>query len=308
VILAGVLLKMGTYGFIRFSLPLFPDASINFIPMIAVLSVIGIIYGAMVAMVQKDMKKLVAYSSVSHLGFCMIGMFALNAQGMLGSMLQMINHGISTGGLFLLVGLIYERTHNRMIADYGGIGGVVPIYATFTLIIFLSSMGLPGMNGFIGEFLILIGIFKSSYLGWLWAALSSIGIILAAAYLLWLYQRVFFGKLWNPKNEKLVDLNLREIATLVPLVIFIFWIGIYPKPFLKIMEPSVAYLVEKVNSSKVQSEQARATFTKQKEAAPSVSKPMVSADLNKATTPNTKEKGIDSRSQSVHSRLSAHSS
>jgi len=247
VILAGVLLKMGTYGFVRFSLPLFPEASRNFIPMIALLSVIGIIYGAMVAMVQKDMKKLVAYSSVSHLGFCMIGMFALNPQGILGSILQMINHGISTGGLFLLVGLIYERRHDRTIAEYGGISSVTPVYAAFTLIIFLSSMGLPGMNGFIGEFLILVGVFKSSYLGWVWAAISCTGIILGAAYLLWLYQRVFFGKLWNPKNFNLKDLNLREMGTLIPLVIFIFWIGLYPRPFLRIMESSVEHLVERVN-------------------------------------------------------------
>ncbi|OGL39277.1 MAG: hypothetical protein A2042_07325 [Candidatus Schekmanbacteria bacterium GWA2_38_11] len=247
VILAGVLLKMGTYGFVRFSLPLFPTASRNFIPMIAVLSVIGIIYGAMVAMVQKDMKKLVAYSSVSHLGFCMIGLFALNPQGILGSILQMINHGISTGGLFLLVGLIYERRHNRMIAEYGGLSSIVPVYAAFTLVIFLSSMGLPGMNGFIGEFLILLGVFKSSYLGWIWAAIASTGIILGAAYLLWLYQRTFFGKLWNPKNFNLKDLNAREMATLIPLVVLIFWIGLYPKPFFKIMESSVTHLVERVN-------------------------------------------------------------
>jgi len=248
VILAGVLLKMGTYGFLRFSIPLFPYASREYVPFIAVLSIIGIIYGAMVALVQTDMKKLVAYSSVSHLGFCMIGLFALNAQGMLGSVLQMINHGISTGGLFLIVGLIYERRHNRDIAEYGGLSSVIPVYAMFTLIIFLSSMGLPGMNGFIGEFLILLGVFKSPYMGWGWAAFASVGIILGAAYLLWLYQRVFFGKLWNPKNMKLKDLNFREMATLVPLIVFVFWIGIYPKPFIKIMEKSVEQLVVRANS------------------------------------------------------------
>ncbi|OGL50669.1 MAG: NADH dehydrogenase [Candidatus Schekmanbacteria bacterium RIFCSPHIGHO2_02_FULL_38_11] len=247
VILAGVLLKLGTYGFVRFSLPLFPEASRNFVPMVGVLSVIGIIYGAMVALAQKDMKKLVAYSSVSHLGFCMIGLFALNPQGILGSILQMVNHGISTGGLFLLVGLIYERRHDRTISEYGGIAEKMPVYSALTLIIFLSSMGLPGMNGFIGEFLILVGVFKSPYLGWVWAAVASIGIILGATYLLWMYQRVFFGKLWNPKNFNLRDLNFREVMTIVPLVVFVFWIGIYPKPFIKIMESSVEHLVERVN-------------------------------------------------------------
>lgn len=256
VILAGVLLKMGTYGFLRFSMPLFPDATRDFVPFIAVLSVIGIIYGAMVALVQTDMKKLVAYSSVSHLGFCMIGLFALNSQAMLGSILQMINHGVSTGGLFLIVGLIYERRHNREIAEYGGLSSRLPIYSALTLIIFLSSMGLPGMNGFIGEFLILLGVFNSQYLGWIWAAFSCIGIILGAAYLLWLYQRVFFGKLWNPKNADLKDLNLREIVTLAPIIVFIFWIGIYPKPFLNILEKPVEQLVMRIATANIVSSEA----------------------------------------------------
>ncbi len=254
VILAGVLLKMGAYGFLRFSMPLFPEATRDFVPFVATLSVIGIIYGAMVALVQKDMKKLVAYSSVSHLGFCMIGLFALNSQAMMGSILQMINHGISTGGLFLIVGLIYERRHNREIAEYGGLSSRLPVYSALTLIIFLSSMGLPGMNGFIGEFLILLGVFNSQYLGWIWAALSCTGIILGAAYLLWLYQRVFFGKLWNPKNANLKDLNFREIVTLAPIILFIFWIGIYPKPFLKILEKPVEHLALRLAPENAQSE------------------------------------------------------
>ncbi len=242
VILAGVLLKMGTYGLIRFSLPFFPQVAMQ--PKvrgwIIGLSIIGIIYGALVSLMQKDMKKLVAYSSVSHLGFCTLGIFALNPAGLTGSVIQQINHGISTGALFLIVGILYERRHTRDIAEYGGISNVMPVYATITLIMFMSSMGLPLLNGFVGEFTILQGTFMESKL---WAALASTGVILAAAYLLWLYQRVYFGPVTNPKNEKLKDLNGRELATFVPLVALAFLIGLYPKPLFEILEQPVNHLV-----------------------------------------------------------------
>ena len=239
VILAGVLLKMGTYGFIRFSLPFFPAVvmSTKVRGWMIFLSIVAIIYGALVSLMQKDMKKLVAYSSVSHLGFCTLGIFALNPVGLSGSVLQQINHGISTGALFLIVGVLYERRHTREISEYGGISNVMPIYATITMIMFLSSMGLPLLNGFVGEFTILQGTFMEN---WKWAAWAVPGVILAAAYLLWLYQRVFFGSVTNPKNEKLHDLTPREIATFVPLIIMALWIGIYPKPFFEILEqPSI---------------------------------------------------------------------
>jgi NADH-quinone oxidoreductase subunit M len=233
VILAGVLLKMGTYGFIRFSLPLLPDATRQWVPIMVTLSIIGIVYAALVTLVQKDMKKLIAYSSVSHLGFCMLGMFALNPLGIEGSILQMINHGLSTGGLFLIVGLIYERRHTKEIAQFGGLAHVMPVYATLTLIIFLASMGLPTLNGFIGELMILQGAFAANKV---WAYWAVSGVVLGAAYLLWLYQRVFWGKITSEENKHLVDLNAREIATLVPLVALCFWIGLYPEPFLKFID------------------------------------------------------------------------
>jgi len=239
VILAGVLLKMGTYGFIRFSLPFFPAVvmSAKVRGWMIFLSIVAIIYGALVSLMQKDMKKLVAYSSVSHLGFCTLGIFALNPVALSGSVLQQINHGISTGALFLIVGVLYERRHTREISEYGGISNVMPVYATITMIMFLSSMGLPLLNGFVGEFTILQGTFMEN---WKWAAWAVPGVILAAAYLLWLYQRVFFGSVTNPKNEKLHDLTPREIATFVPLIIMALWIGIYPKPFFEILEqPSI---------------------------------------------------------------------
>src|SRR5206468_5903221 len=252
VILAGVLLKMGTYGFVRFSLPMFPDAvkdtaSLNLshftfglihyqfglLHLVVFLSIVGIIYGALVAMMQKDAKKLVAYSSVSHLGFCMLGLFALNPNGISGSIIQQINHGISTGALFLIVGIIYERRHTREISEYGGLSHVMPTFATLFLIITMSSIGLPLLNGFIGEFTILAGAFQRRIS---WGVYGCVGIVLGAAYMLWLYQRMMFGQITNPKNEKLKDLSLREFATLFPLVIMAFWIGIYPKPFFKYIE------------------------------------------------------------------------
>jgi NADH-quinone oxidoreductase subunit M len=236
VILAGVLLKMGTYGFIRFSLPLLPAATLWAVPWMVALSIISIVYAGLVTLVQKDMKKLIAYSSVSHLGFVMLGMFALNPLGLEGSVLQMLNHGLSTGGLFLLVGIIYERRHTKEIAQFGGLAHVMPVYATVTLIIFLASMGLPLLNGFIGEFMILQGAFAANRV---WAYWAVSGIVLGAAYLLWLYQRVFWGKITNEDNRHLVDLNARELATLVPLVVLCFVIGIYPKPFLDFLHAPV---------------------------------------------------------------------
>src|ERR1700682_2894252 len=251
VILAGVLLKMGTYGFIRFSLPFFPGVMWNpatFLHMtvrgwMIFLSIVGILYGALVSLMQKDMKKLVAYSSVSHLGFCTLGIFALTPLGLSGSVLQQINHGISTGALFLIGAALYERRHPREIAEYGGISNVMPVYATITMIMFLSSMGLPLLNGFVGEFTILQGTFMEN---WKWGAWAVPGVVLAAAYLLWLYQRVFFGQVTNPKNEKLHDLTPREVLTFVPLIIMAFWIGLYPKPFFQILEQPVNQLVQTV--------------------------------------------------------------
>jgi NADH-quinone oxidoreductase subunit M len=252
VILAGVLLKMGTYGFIRFSLPFFPDVLTHtkIRGWMIALSLIAILYGALVSLMQKDMKKLVAYSSVSHLGFCTLGIFALTPLALSGSVLQQINHGISTGALFLIVGILYERRHTREIAEYGGISNVMPVYATITLIMFLSSMGLPLLNGFVGEYYIMLGTFMVS---WRWAAWAVPGVVLAAAYLLWLYQRVFFGTVTNPKNEKLHDLTPREVLTFVPLLIMAFWIGLYPKPFFKILEQPVNQIMADVHNVRVDS-------------------------------------------------------
>ncbi|MEW6338920.1 MAG: NADH-quinone oxidoreductase subunit M [Acidobacteriota bacterium] len=249
VILAGVLLKMGTYGFIRFSLPLLPNATVEAVPWVAGLAIVGIIYGALVAMAQKDMKKLVAYSSVSHLGFVMLGMFALNPHGLAGSVLQMINHGLSTGGLFLLVGIVYERRHTRMIAEYGGLAKVMPVYAMMFMIITMASIGLPTLNGFIGEFTILIGAFNRSTM---WAVLAATGIVLGAAYMLWLYQRVFFGEITVEENRGLKDATAREQWTLIPLIILCFWIGLYPKPFFRIIEPSIERIVRVVDPGYLQ--------------------------------------------------------
>ena len=245
VILAGVLLKMGTYGFVRFAMPLFPEATLAFAPGIVLLSVIGIIYGALVAMVQPDIKKLVAYSSVSHLGFVMLGVFALNTQGLQGGILQMINHGLSTGALFLAVGMIYERRHTREIAEFGGLAERLPWFAAIFLIICLSSLGLPGLNGFVGEFLILLGAFRVDPTV---AAVSATGVILAAIYLLWMYQRVMFGPVTNEKNRGLRDLSPREFWTLAPVIALIVWIGVYPNPLLRRLDTSVAALMERVNA------------------------------------------------------------
>jgi NADH-quinone oxidoreductase subunit M len=244
VILAAILLKMGTYGFIRFAIPLFPVATMKFTPFLALLAVIGIIYGALVAMMQDDVKKLVAYSSVSHLGFVMLGIFAMNLQGMSGGMLQMINHGISTGALFLIVGFIYERRHTRLIADFGGLSKVMPVFATIFMIVTFSSIGLPGTNGFVGEFLILVGAFESELR--VFTVFATTGVILAAVYMLWMFQRVMMGKVTNPKNEKLKDLSVRELAVMLPLVLFIFWIGFYPNTFLEKMNPSIDNLINQV--------------------------------------------------------------
>jgi NADH-quinone oxidoreductase subunit M len=248
VILAAILLKMGTYGFVRFSLPMFPEAVRNskVIAVMVTLSIIGIVYGAMVTLVQKDMKRLIAYSSVSHLGFVMLGIFALNMAGIQGGILQMINHGISTGALFLLVGIVYERRHTRMISEYGGLAKPMPVYATYFMIMALSSMGLPLLNGFIGEFTILQGAFEKSF--W-WAFCAATGIVLGAAYLLWLYQRVFFGEVTNPANEKLADLTFREQLTLAPLVILALWIGLYPKPIFEVIRRPSEKIVQIVGGA-----------------------------------------------------------
>lgn len=245
VILAGVLLKMGTYGIVRFCLPLFPQAAADATPWIVPLAVIGIIYGALVAMVQPDLKKLVAYSSVSHLGFVVLGLFSQSDAGIQGSVLQMINHGLSTGALFLLVGMIYERRHSRMIVDFGGLAKKMPVFATIFLIVTLSSIGLPGLNGFVGEFKILLGSFVGNAFSKWYVVFATTGVILAAVYMLWMYQRVMFGTP-DKTNEALPDLKPREIAVLLPILLFIVWIGVYPNTFLKPMEESVSAVAEKV--------------------------------------------------------------
>ncbi|MBI2369871.1 MAG: NADH-quinone oxidoreductase subunit M [Deltaproteobacteria bacterium] len=247
VLLAAVLLKMGTYGFLRFSLPLFPVAAEALTPLIAVLALIGILYGALVAMVQPDVKSLVAYSSVSHLGFVVLGLFALNPQGLQGGLLQMLNHGLSTGALFLLVGILYERRHTRLIEEFGGLSRVMPAFAAAFLIVTLSSIGLPGLNGFVGEFLILLGAFRQNPT---YGVLAALGVILSAIYMLWMSQRVMFGEVTNPANRALPDLTGREWAVLLPIILAIFWLGLYPQAVLRRIEPSVARLIQQVEEGR----------------------------------------------------------
>jgi len=245
VILAAVMLKMGTYGFIRFSLPILPQATHDFVPMMVALSIIGIVYGALVALAQTDWKRLVAYSSVSHMGMVTLGMFALTPVGLTGSIVQQLNHGISTGALFLIVGIIYERRHTREISEYGGLSKVMPVFAAVFLLMTMSSIGLPALNGFIGEILILQGVYVVHKV---WAAVAASGIVLGAAYMLWLFQRTMFGKLDNPANTGVKDLNAREVATFVPLIALAIWIGLYPTPILRRVQSSVGRVVVRVNS------------------------------------------------------------
>jgi len=247
VILAAVLLKMGTYGFLRFNLPLFPDAALTMAPWMAVLAIIGIIFGAMTAYRQKDMKKLVAYSSISHLGFVVLGIFALNLQGVSGAIIQMVNHGLSTGALFLIVGMLYERRHTRLLSAFGGLWKGVPALATLTLIVTLSSAGLPGLNGFVGEFTILQGAFMAStYHSYFFAVFATLGIILAAVYLLWMFEKVFLGPVTYEENKTLKEINWRELAVLIPILVVIFWIGLYPKPFFELTNPTIQTLLDTV--------------------------------------------------------------
>jgi NADH-quinone oxidoreductase subunit M len=248
VILAGVLLKMGTYGLLRFAIPLFPLAAVEAAPYLVGLAVIGIVYGALVAVVQPDVKKLVAYSSVSHLGFCVLGLFAFTTPAVSGSLYQMLNHGLSTGGLFLLVGMLYSRRHTRELAAFGGLWKVVPAYSVALLLIMLASAGLPGLNGFIGEFLILMGSFPR----WEWpTVIATSGLVLGALYLLWMYQRLIFGPLVHPENRTLTDLTARELAVIVPVIALCVVMGLYPAPFLSRMEPSVTKIVERVQPKAV---------------------------------------------------------
>jgi NADH-quinone oxidoreductase subunit M len=247
VILAGVLLKMGTYGLLRFCLPLFPTASLEAAPWLSFLGLVGIIYGALVAMVQPDLKKLVAYSSVSHMGLIIVGIFAFNTQGLQGSTLQMLNHGLSTGALFLLVGMLYERRHTRMISDFGGLAHVSPVLAAFFMVVTLSSIGLPGLNGFVGEVLVLVGAFAQNRT---YAAVAAAGMILGAVYMLWMYQRVFFGRMSNPANTGMRDMEVREWALLIPITVMMLWIGVYSGPFLKRMDASLSLVQQRIHNAR----------------------------------------------------------
>jgi NADH-quinone oxidoreductase subunit M len=291
VLLAGVLLKMGTYGMLRFNLGLFPEQARHNAPWIMTLALIGIIYGALVAMVQPNLKKLVAYSSVSHLGFCTLGIFALTPNGLSGSVIQQINHGLSTGALFLIIGVLYERRHTRLISEFGGLSTPMPNFAAIYMIATLSSLGLPLLNGFIGEFVILRGTYEVNikYVAW-----AVIGIILGAAYLLWLYQRVMFGPVTNPANEHLADLNAREYATLVPLIILCFWIGIYPKPLFRVLERPVQQIVEQINPGYYGAQRAAAPALQPAPAAAGVDTQMpgmtMPSDAGAAPAPETEKK------------------
>ncbi len=250
VILAGVLLKFGGYGFLRFALPMFPDASVIFTPLVFTLSVVAVIYASLVALAQEDMKKLIAYSSVAHMGFVTLGIFALNQQGIEGAIYQMLSHGVVSAALFLIVGVVYDRTHSREITAYGGLVKRMPVYAWTFMLFMLASVGLPGTGGFIGEFLILVGVFKVNT----WAAvLAATGIILGAAYMLYLYRRVIFGSLTKENLLKIADMNRREILVFTPLVILVLWMGIYPSPFLDVMHVSVNNLIERFESATVAS-------------------------------------------------------
>ncbi len=250
VMLAGVLLKMGAYGLIRYAIPLFPDAAREFVPLVIALAIIGIVYGALVAIMQTDLKRLIAYSSVAHLGFVVLGMFVGTIEGMSGGVLQMVSHGLSTGALFMLVGILYERRHTRQISDFGGLAKSVPIFSGIFLFVVLSSIGLPGLNGFVGEFLVLVGTF----LGYRWWVIpAAFGVVLAAIYLLWAYKRVFHGPITNVENERIVDIRPREIAMLAPLLALIVFIGVYPQPFLDRITPSAEKVVTQLHSSVVPS-------------------------------------------------------
>lgn len=247
VILAGVLLKMGTYGMLRFCLPLFPTAAVSVAPALSVLAIIGIIYGALVAMVQPDLKKLVAYSSVSHMGLVVLGIFSFTTQGLQGSTLQMLNHGLSTGALFLLVGMIYDRRHTRMISEFGGVAHVSPVLAAAFLVVTLSSIGLPGLNGFVGEVLILAGSFVANKA---YATFAASGMILGAVYMLWMYQRVFLGKITNPANAEMKDIGTREKLLLLPVILVMLWIGVYSEPFLRRMGPSLLRVQQRIENAR----------------------------------------------------------
>jgi len=252
VILAGVLLKMGTYGLVRFCLPFFPNAAHEHAALFAVLAVVGIVYGALVSRAQPDAKKLVAYSSVSHLGFVVLGIFAFTIESLQGAMIQMINHGISTGALFLIVGMLYERRHTRLMADFGGIARTVPVLTFFMVVTVLASAGLPGLNGFVGEFLILVGAFSSTTVGMpLLIALATTGVVLAAVYLLWMVYRTFFGAITEEENRTMADLNVREVVVLLPLLILMVLMGVMPQPFLERSEPATTYLLDTIEQKRI---------------------------------------------------------
>jgi NADH-quinone oxidoreductase subunit M len=245
VILAGVLLKMGTYGLLRFCLPMFPQTAVSLAPFISILAIIGIIYGALVSMVQPDLKKLVAYSSVSHMGLVVLGIFVFTTQGLQGSTVQMLNHGLSTGALFLLVGMIYDRRHTRMISEFGGLAHGTPVLASMFLIVTLSSIGLPGLNGFVGEVLILAGSFARSKA---FGAVAALSMVLGAVYMLWMYQRVFLGKVTSPANSAMPDIGIREKLILISVIIMMLWIGVYPGAFLRRMDASLQQVQQRIEN------------------------------------------------------------